>query len=483
MIEPKKYRQLFLDDEALESTEGIEKVLNPPTKCGAVLTGDREKGQTGVQTRSAPLWNDQLEIWEWWYWGYYTVPPYGEYHSTSYRVTQYARSADGLVWERPSLGRYKWQGSEDNNVAFDPEAGFEQPYHILRDEHDTDGARRYKGLHGVLDRRPAVSPNGFDWDMLDVKPVPSSDESHCLYDEITGEFLALVKQPTDWGRSVWLSRSADFERWTDPSLILHSDEVDRANRRERIQKVVEDPAYLSPAIVDETDYIAEIYQMAVLPYEGVYIGFPVLFNPAGAIPPPHMNYTAINQVELAVSRDLQVWERVANREVFIGVDPRESESYGWAQNLPCGRPVVREDGEVWIYYNACRFRGQRELYPDIPEELFDDNSALCLAKVRKDGFVSLDAEEIGTAVTKPFVAEGELTVNVDAKEGKIGAEVLDADTMKPLPGFEIESCRTIEGDHLTAVVHWQEKSKVDIRSPVRVRFVMNQAKLYSFWLN
>jgi hypothetical protein len=145
--------------------------------------------------------------------------------------------------------------------------------------------------------------------------------------------------------------------------------------------------------------------------------------------------------------------------------------------------VVREDGEVWIYYNACRFRGQRELYPDIPEELFDDNSALCLAKVRKDGFVSLDAEEIGTVVTKPFVAQGVLKVNVDAADGKIGVEVLDADTMRPLPGFEIESCRTIEGDHLTAVVHWQEKSKVDIRSPVRVRFVMNQAKLYSFWLN
>lgn len=483
MIEPGKYRQLFLDDEVLESVEGVKRVLNPPLKCGAVLTGDQGKGQTGLQTRSAPFWNEQLNIWEWWYWGYYTVPPYGKYQTTRIRVTQYARSEDGLVWERPSLGRHKWRGSEDNNVAFDPEAGFEQPYHILRDEQDPDEARRYKGLHGVLDRRPAVSPNGFDWDVLDVKPVPSSDESHCLYDEISGEFLALVKQPTDWGRSVWLSRSGDFEHWTDPSLILHSDEVDRANRCERIRKVIEDPVYLSPPIVDGTDYIAEIYQMAVLPYEGIYVGFPVLFNPAGAIPPPHMNYTAINQVELTVSRDLQAWQRVANREVFIGVDPIEGDCYGWAQNLPCGRPVAKDDGEVWIYYNACRFRGPRDLYPEFPDELFDDISALCLAKVRKDGFVSLDAEKTGTGITKPFVAEGELNVNVDAKDGEFGAEVLDAKTMKPLPGFEMENCRTIQGDHLTAVVRWQEKSAVDVSIPVRVRFVMNRAKLYSFWLH
>ena len=62
-------------------------------------------------------------------------------------------------------------------------------------------------------------------------------------------------------------------------------------------------------------------------------------------------------------------------------------------------------------------------------------------------------------------------------------EVLDAKTMKPLPGFEMENCRTIQGDHLTAVVRWQEKSAVDVSIPVRVRFVMNRAKLYSFWLH
>ena len=31
--------------------------------------------------------------------------------------------------------------------------------------------------------------------------------------------------------------------------------------------------------------------MAVLPYQGLYVGFPMIFNPIGAIPPPETNFT------------------------------------------------------------------------------------------------------------------------------------------------------------------------------------------------
>ena len=49
----------------------------------------------------------------------------------------------------------------------------------------------------------------------------------------TEQYLALVKQQTEWGRSVWLSTSKDFTTFTDPVLILHSDEIDRENCRQR----------------------------------------------------------------------------------------------------------------------------------------------------------------------------------------------------------------------------------------------------------
>ena len=40
-------------------------------------------------------------------------------------------------------------------------------------------------------------------------------------------------------------------------------------------------------------------------------------------------------------------------------------------------------------------------------EILDDGGALSLAKLRIDGFVSLDAEEAGTITTKPFMLNGE----------------------------------------------------------------------------
>jgi hypothetical protein len=42
----------------------------------------------------------------------------------------------------------------------------------------------------------------------------------------------------------------------------------------QVKKILEGPEYLSPAIVDDVDYIAEVYNMHVLPYQGFYIGFP-----------------------------------------------------------------------------------------------------------------------------------------------------------------------------------------------------------------
>ena len=42
---------------------------------------------------------------------------------------------------------------------------------------------------------------------------------------------------------------------------------------------------------EEEDFMAEVYNMPVLPYEGLYLGFPTLFNPLGAIPPPTTNFT------------------------------------------------------------------------------------------------------------------------------------------------------------------------------------------------
>ena len=483
MINPTRHKQLFLDDAAIAQMTGVTRRLHQPMSHEAVIRPDQTQGQVAVQTRSAPQWNSEKKLWEWWYWSYYRVPAYGKYHSTERSLSCYATSSDGIHWERPNLGLYEWRGSRHNNIARDP-AQERRLYHIVRDELESDPQQRYKALFDVHDRYLGVSPDGFTWTMLDVPPIPSQDESHFLYDESSGQFLAFVKLPTDWGRSVWLATSRDFQHFGEAQLVFHSDAIDRANRKARIQQIRADPAYLAPPLVDETDHIAQVYQMAVLPYAGLYVGFPVIFNPAGAIPPPHMNYTALNQVELTVSHDRMHWERVADRALFLPVDPRSDASYGWAQKLLCGTPHIHQNREIWIYYNALRFRGMRELYKDIPDAYFEDQSALVLAKLRLDGFVSLDAAKEGTVVTQPFLAQGgQLFVNAVANAGTLRAELLDAESGQPLPGFSLSEAAALQGDHLASRLGWQARTALPQDRAVRVRFHLDQAQLYAFWVD
>ena len=103
----------------------------------------------------------------------------------------FATSADGLSWDRPSLGLHEWNGSKDNNLAREP--GKIGLTHILRDEREPDPARTYKGMFGGGHREFGVSPDGFDWTMLDVPGIPSEDTSYMLYDEYTEQFLAYHK--------------------------------------------------------------------------------------------------------------------------------------------------------------------------------------------------------------------------------------------------------------------------------------------------
>lgn len=158
--------------------------------------------------------------------------------------------------------------------------------------------------------------------------------------------------------------------------------------------------------------------------------------------------------------------------------------------------MLRSDGEIWIYYIGCRFPSNafsrerhtrnKELYRlNIDPALFDDQVTICLAKLRPDGFVSLDADNAGTIFTKPFLWHGEdLFVNVDAAWGEFYASVVDAETLKVVPEFDpaTQEPSPLKGDHWKAQIRWNTDRAIVFAKPVRLRFFMHQTRLYSFWL-
>ena len=498
IIDPAKYKQLFLDDHAIENLKGIRRILHQPKKYGPVIQPDRSKDQTLVQSSTCPNWNPEINRWEWWYAGFYDDAPYQGPGEAVWADYHYATSVDGINWEYPSLELYEWRGSWSNNLAYHSKIDFlkrrgqKNPvdigerrfHHILRDNNDEDSNRRYKALFSDGDnmrRYPAISPDGFKWSFPHLDGIYSEDTSSMIFDDIENQFVATVKKRTEWGRSVWISTSENFLDWTDPQLILHTDEIDMENRKHRIESVVGNPDYLSPPFVDsETNYIAQLYMMPLMTYEGIYIGFPLLFNPAGP-DLPQMNHCGLNQTELAMSRDLYHWKRVADRSIFLGIEPWDGKNYDTCQVVVCGAPIIKDD-EIWVYYEGARFRGVAQSYPEKYRPYFKDFGAIELAKLRLDGFVSLQAEQNGEIISKPFyVSKSKLKINANTQNGTLDVAILDADTLEPLPNFSISDCDTVRSDNTDIQVSWQGTSVITNEKPVRAQFKLYNSEIYSFW--
>jgi hypothetical protein len=103
--------------------------------------------------------------------------------------------------------------------------------------------------------------------------------------------------------------------------------------------------------------------------------------------------------------------------------------------------------------------------------------------LRLDGFASVVADASGGEfVTKAFVFDGAaLALNfASAAAGYIRVELQSPDG-KPLPGFELDSTKPLVGNAIDFVLPWREPFvRALAGKPVRLRFVMRNAKLFSF---
>ena len=128
--------------------------------------------------------------------------------------------------------------------------------------------------------------------------------------------------------------------------------------------------------------------------------------------------------------------------------------------------------ELWFYYTGIKYRQS-------PPDADMDTGAICLAVLRRDGFVSLDAGEPGgMLVTKPFSLLGsKLRVNVDALSGKLSAEVLDD------RGAVLAASNALTGDLPSGEIDWQQGQFADLKGRiVSLRFTLSHARFYSYWI-
>ncbi len=486
------HKQLFLDDYVIKEVHNLRRTLHQPEKIGstAVIRPEESWEDGIVGTRNAPFWDATAQLWKLYYHGAAMEKDAASGQSAMTYRQCLAVSKDGLVWTKPALGLVEWNGSKANNIVTSNRNFL---YHVVYDA--KGGNERYKGLFGaggrigMNDRKPAVSADGLHWKFLDVPVISSEDQSKLIYDEIAGQYLLTVKHEGPYGRSVYLTTSKDFHRWSDQRLIFYADGTDQEATRRRIAARLTDARFAPLTINQPADYNVDVYNMPVAPYEGIYIGMPMFFNQSG--PTPIGNAEGFYHVELVTSRDLLQWHRVASRAPFMETSHVGTGAYDIVTIVPPDRPVVR-DGELWFYSSGNKFRFLPSAVVTEPDGSktfgFPKNTgAIYLSRLRLDGFVSMDAGELeGALLTRPFLLRGKrLAVNVRVREGgSFRAEILDATGRKVADGFSLEGGVPVTGDQLRAPLAWQ--SGKDLGSldgqQVRLRFVFRRASLYSFWV-
>lgn len=462
--------QLFLDDAMVADRSNIISTLHPPQKFADNPVLMPESGvESGALVYGTVLHDADSDLFKMWYFT-------GRVGTKMPWALAYATSKDGVHWEKPDLDVVNGLRKPANVVMTHPVAeNFGEPFSVIIDKYAADPARRYKLVYRYLTPLPgmkalgtttAVSADGVHWKPFGRVQMPKIlDIGHFFYDELKGKYAVYGRLWTE-RRKVQLSLSDDFTSWSEPVLVADVNEKDAPG--------------------------TQLYSMAVHNDGGQYVGLAQLYM---------RGTTHVLEFELAASRDGVNWTRVHQGEKFIACGGH-GEWDRFNNSISC-RPV-RVGDELWFYYGGRTYRhsgyggedrgtedatslrarvgGTAAGRKPTPQVFQGMRSAIGLAKLRLDGYVSLGASFGGGSVTTVPVLPGgkELHLNAAARFGEIVVEVLGADGEPVAGGIS----KAMTGDRTDLMVVWPDKASNPLASgePIQLRFKIRNARLYSYWV-
>lgn len=476
-------RELFVDHYLIDQLKGVRLKLHHPRPAEVVIKADRSwEGELGFG--QTVILHDGI---------------YRMYYQASNKVC-YAESTDGISWTKPELGIISVDGSRANNLV-----GTSGGEYLHDNETEPAGRIFLDGRPGVqptkrfkaitlnegkradpseeeltskfsLDQRglwlgsptdviPWVSADGKTWKKLGDKPMFRNSlygtldgDFSLFWSETEGQYVMYTRYFTSPNRSVGRRSLA---RLTAPDLFHWSE----------FQPI----SFGDDGIIPEN----HLYINLTLPYfraPQIYLAFPARLmvgrqalteQQAREAGIPEGAETDCSETVLMTTRGNDTRYDITFREGFIrpGLGERH-----WKTRTTYALRGVVPTGKDQISMYVTRAAGT-------------DSWHIRRYTLRVDGFASVNAPyDGGEMVTRLLTFSGrELLLNYSASAaGNVRVEI-QGPLGDAIPGYSLEDAQEIVGDEIERLVAWKAGSDVSALAgkPVRLRFVMKDADLYS----
>jgi hypothetical protein len=284
---------------------------------------------------------------------------------------------------------------------------------------------------------------------------PIGDAQAMMIDTRRKRYVAMLRGSGDDQGWRVMCESTDFVEWTPLRRLLY-------------------PLHDEEGLYNNTGFV----------YGAQYLGILTHFDRRAE--------TQTQSLQLLTSRDGDIWSRAPAALPLVGLgDVGDVGDWDRAQIMLTGAPPVPVGDELHIYYRGTSRRHNKivgEFEPRIDADQDRSSQSIGLAKLRLDGFASIDANYSGGSITTTLyrLTAGELHVNAKSDYGSVSAELLDA-AYQPLAGFSIEACVAVAADSTSAPIRWRgadgDHPLARVKQPVRIRFHLRNARLYAYWAN
>lgn len=455
--------RILMVDPVVDSLSNIKLTFHKPQKSihNPILKADTDwelnyNGDPYAAPFSGGVWYDELDSkFKMWY-----SAGGGKKNGL---ITCYAESENGEDWRKPKLDIVP-----ETNVVDTLE---HDCVTVLLDKHEKDLSKRFKMFCVKFDTPSAVSMalkfsnDGIHWGEIVSLSGDLYDRCSAYYDAFRQKYVLSLKTKDENNL-----RARNYLEHDDPEMAVSLAHRVYGNKNDKFIKFWFSADKDDPRHPDYPEIDPAIYNHDAIPYESLLLGQFVIWQGPENKDCIKLNVQKRNEILLGYSYDGFNWLRPDKAPFIPACEYNDAWDAGNIQST-MGSPIIVGDS-LFFYYS-----GRYNSRPKHPS-----NFATGLAKLRRDGFVSIvpkNYNEEAFIVTKPMSLEKKyLFLNADAGHGEIIISIYaeKEDTPKAtyhLNGINATKINVADIEQLTG-------NKADLYT---MKIILKNAELYSFWFS